>query len=283
MFVEAKISRRELFKYGGSAAGYLAARTTAKNILLTLGGMEAVNASLNAKRTIDSLSQVLKPNPPYDAIVVLGAGNSLANGREIPSEDGQMRVIAGVEEYFKNNAKIIRFAGGARSGTPEGRVMAEFATQYAMIPISSLQTELVSVDTVTNLRQILEWKRLNPQIRKIAVSTNAYHMPGVQVLGKNLGLDLYPVIAEQALVDTKKQDLIQKVKDHYSDPSYVKKIEKEQARLVMLLLDPESNLSHERIDWQNQNPALKFVFEKAYDALALAGKRLMPLEVKQLV
>jgi hypothetical protein len=194
-----------------------------------------------------------------------------------------MRVIAGVEEYLKGKSRIIRFAGGARSGTPEGRVMAQFAEEYAMIPISAIQAELLSVDTVTNLLQIIEWKKKNPDMKKIAVSTNAYHMPGVQVLGNNLGLELYPVVAEQSLVDTGKPELIKRVRDLYGDPSYKNRIEKEQARLVMLLLDPESHIAHDRIDWQDKHPAVKFVFDKTYEALAAAGKQLFPLEVKSVI
>jgi hypothetical protein len=283
MFVEAKINRRDLFRFSGSTLGYLGASVTAKNLLLTAVGVEAVNAYFNAKRTIESFGRMLKPNPPYDAIVILGAGNSIKNGREVPSPDGQMRVIAGVEEYLKGKSRIIRFAGGARSGTPEGRVMAQFAEEYAMIPISAIQAELLSVDTVTNLLQIIEWKKKNPDMKKIAVSTNAYHMPGVQVLGNNLGLELYPVVAEQSLVDTGKPELIKRVRDLYGDPSYKNRIEKEQARLVMLLLDPESHIAHDRIDWQDKHPAVKFVFDKTYEALAAAGKQLFPLEVKSVI
>lgn len=280
MIVEEEIGRRDLLKGGASVFGYL----TLKNVLLGLG-VAALGAEyvVNTRRTLDNLQHLLQPDPPYDAVVVLGAGNSIEKGEEVPSIDGQLRVIAGVEEYMRGSAKLLRFAGGARSGTPEAKVMAKFAGEYALLPIKGISGETESVDTLTNLLQIREWKKQNPGVKKIGVSTNAYHMRGVQVLGENLGLHLYPVVAEQILVDTGKPELIKKVRDYYADPSFPSRIDKEQARLAMLLIDPESRISHERADWQKRVPLLRPAFDLVYKALEIAGQKLVPLEVKPVI
>lgn len=280
---EIQIGKRDFLKLSGSALGYLAGSVTARNVIYAAGGLEGINAFLNARRTVESLKHVLEPNPPYDAIVVLGAGNAFDKGSEVPSLDGQLRVIAGVEGYLKKSTKLIRFAGGSQGGTPEAKIMAEYATSYAILPVSIISAETESTDTVSNLLQIREWKKKNPDIRKIGVSTNAYHMRGVQVLGKNLGLDLYPVVAERILVDTGKPDLIAKVKDLYADPSFQSRIDKEQARLAMLLIDPESHVSHERPDWQRRMPFLKPGFDIANEALRIVGERLVPLEIRPVI
>lgn len=284
MIGESQRSSRRIFL--GRSASFLGEVTLAhvmRKSLLAGVSLESINAIWNAHRTLDSLQHTLQPSPPYDAVVVLGAGSASLNGKEVPAPDGQLRVIAGAEEYRKNPKIIILFSGGARSGTPEAIVMNAFAQDYFLIPNSARQIETKSVDTVTQIREIIEWKKQNPKIKKIGVSTNAYHMKGVQVLGRNLGIDLYPVVAEQVLVDTGRADLINRVKDFYADSSLSNKIEKEQARITMLLLDPESHISHERIQWQKKDPRLQEAFDKIYKALAIAGRQLFPLDLKPVV
>lgn len=285
-----RINRRDLLVNSIKFAGGLAGELTIGNILNKAAflGLSAETVSLiwNAHRTIDSIQNALQPDPPYDAVVVLGAGNADENGQQFPSPDGEMRVIAGVGEYHKGSTKIIRLAGGAMSGEPEADAMERFIASvfieeegiFKKVPPGIIQKERESIDTRSNIDEIEVWKKANPDVEKIAVVTSGVHVVAAQALAKNRGIDLYPVVAEKALWDTGEESLRRRVRKYFSDGFKAKKA-KEQERDVMLLFDPDSNASHSRFNSQN-DPIMKEVYSALYQVLKIATDKLFSTEME---
>lgn len=238
------------------------------------------------QKTNDSVQYVqkfLNRLPTYDAIVVLGAGNAMEKGRVVPGPDGELRAIAGAEEFRRNPQTHILFSGGGKSGVPEAIPLEECAFNYFPIPEPFRHRETDSIDTVSEIHKTIDWvngmKAKGFKMEKIGVVTNGYHMRTVQVLGHNLGIDLYPVVAEEILLETKKPDLIKKVEDFKKDAVLQDRIKKEQERIIMLYLDPESTVSHDRTDWLEKHPELAGIFTLTQEALAIAGRHFFPYGV----
>jgi len=254
-------------------------RRLIKGVLATAGlaALEGLNLDFTYNRIKYNIEHALKPDSPYDLIVVLGAGNSFKDGKEVPAFAGQLRVIAAHEEHKNHPKTAILYSGGAISGTKEAELLEKFGQNYSPVSNDLRFKEELSTDSVSEIHQLIEFLKSHPEFKKIAVSTNKYHMVSIQVLAKELGIDLYPFVAEQVLKDTGNPELMEMAKKYRNSPSYELDKEHEQTRLAMLILDPDSRVSHERAEWEKV-PGLKKVLDKTRELLTIAGKKLFPLE-----
>lgn len=276
------MNRREALRRLGVGAATIAVDQASApiTILRSIGGIVLFGGAekfLGAETVISNIQSVLKPAPPYDAIVVLGAGNA-AGSTILPSPDGALRLIAGAHQYQKQReqrypTKLI-LSGGSTIGETEADAMKNFLLAnftkkngiYTEVSQNDIILERVSIDTVSEIHQIMLLLSQHPEFKKVAIVTNHYHMVGAQALGKNLNVDLYPIVAEECLREVGDPEIQKRVDDFYNDAGIKGKIQKEKERIVMLLFDPQSHFSHERF-YHEADPKITALFALAQAVL----------------
>ena len=180
---------------------------------------------------------------PFDAIIVLGAGIQEKNNGVEPMFDGKMRTIAAAEAFRQRLAPFLVFSGGKTAGEQlpsEARVMSDFlkrkykneSDSFTEIPTDQIVLEEKSKNTAENLENILKLIKERGW-QKVAFLTNDYHLPRVQELAHNYGIDAQELSAEDEL--EQRDPRFQRVIDKYYESSEIKAAERKEKILKLLL------------------------------------------------
>lgn len=237
------ISRRK-FVFGGLAT---VVTTLAQSRLPEVTGFPFLTNAGNISKAWDLVHQKNKDiKGPFDAIVILGAGNQTRKGRIEPNVHGKMRLIAGADARRRNLSQNIVIA--------EGEIMNEKPTakdylerkyqkeegKFSKIPKDSLYVENDSLNTATNMKVLDQTMKKNGW-KKVLLITNKYHLLRATILALNFGIDATPVSAEDLLVQ--RDSRFKRVIDNFYKKPYMQSIEKgELGKVAWLIGDPKYNV-----------------------------------------
>lgn len=143
------------------------------------------------------------PNYPFDAIVVPGAGVSLADGSYLPTDDGQTRLKAALTAFLAGVApRIILLDGVGTPGISEAYLRG--LTGGSEIPNGDILVEGNSTNTATNMRE-LERIVKEHQIKRVAMITNMYHGLRSVLLACANGVATFLLPAEDLLTEERRR------------------------------------------------------------------------------
>lgn len=202
----------------------------------------------NFGKTLDAIYLVHQKNKniqgPFDAIVVLTAGNQTKGKRVEPSVHGKMRLIAGAQALREKLAPNLVIIGGKSTGEkPTAKEYLERKYQknngkFSKIPDRSLTTEEDSFNTATNIKA-LDLIMKNNGWKKVVLITNEYHLLRSTILALNFGINVTPVSAEDLL--KQRDPRFGKVIDDVYKKDNMRLIKrKERAGVALLVFDPKA-------------------------------------------
>ena len=139
--------------------------------------------------------------PVTDAIVILGGYTDAADsGGVIELGDAVDRLFHGMRLYHAGKAPIVMLVGGAARGhLPEAQVMANLLAEFnisrdvMLLEDKSRNTRENALNTVAIMQ--------DQGIKKILLSTSAYHMHRAQAVFEKLGIEVVPAATDYQVLE----------------------------------------------------------------------------------
>ena len=178
---------------------------TVLSILLGISILWVSSTNVFSGFVMKSLEQDFPPVaidqlPVADAIVVLGGYTDATNSGVVELGDAVDRLFHGMRLYRAGKAPRVMLVGGAARGNlPEAQVMANLLVEFNIS-----RDVMLLEDKSRNTRQnglnavvIMQDK----DIKKILLSTSAYHMRRAQAVFEKLGIEVVPAATDYQVLE----------------------------------------------------------------------------------
>jgi uncharacterized SAM-binding protein YcdF (DUF218 family) len=178
---------------------------TVISVLLGIAILWVSSTSVFSGFVMKSLEQDYPPVaidqlPVADAIVVLGGYTDATNSGVVELGDAVDRLFHGMRLYRAGKAPRVMLVGGAARGyMPEAEVMANLLAEFNIF-----RDVMLLEDKSRNTRQnglnavaIMQDK----DIKKILLSTSAYHMRRAQAVFEKLGIEVVPAATDYQVLE----------------------------------------------------------------------------------
>ena len=143
----------------------------------------------------------IEQQPVVDAIVILGGYTDASDsGGIIELGDAVDRLFHGMRLYRAGKAPVVMLVGGAARGhQPEAQVMANLLAEFN-IAREVMLLEDKSRNTRQNALNAMAIMQDNG-IKKILLSTSAYHMHRAQAVFEKLGVEVVPAATDYQVLE----------------------------------------------------------------------------------
>ena len=178
---------------------------TVSSILLGIAILWVSSTNVFSGFVMKSLEQdfppvVIDQLPVVDAIVVLGGYTDATNSGVVELGDAVDRLFHGMRLYRAGKAPRVMLVGGAaRSNLPEAQVMANLLVEFnisrdiMLLEDKSRNTRQNGLNAVAIMQ--------DKDIKKILLSTSAYHMRRAQAVFEKLGIEVVPAATDYQVLE----------------------------------------------------------------------------------
>lgn len=167
-------------------------------LLFSLAGNGTVSSQLMAQLESEYVS--IKPTEmePFDAIVVLGGGTSMAANNEPRTNGSGGRIVVAAQMYHQGLTKKIICGGGKiKSLTREelgAGAQAIWVLSKLGVPEDTIQLIDSGENTTSELKAVADV--LEPGTTRLGMLSSAWHLPRCMRIARNNGLKVIPIPAD---------------------------------------------------------------------------------------